>query len=86
MPSLIVPIKGKKGEFLIGRTRDICVLKWDGTDGGEFSLETVCQVEADRDDTRFNDGKVDHKGRLWAGTMQIEVREGQASQSRSLPS
>ena len=37
---------------------------------GRTSL--IAEVEADRDDTRMNDGYVDSQGRLWAGTMGLD--------------
>ena len=52
------------------------------TDGGfaEIDLgarrfEIVADPEADLPNNRFNDGKVDRHGRLWAGTMDDEERE-----------
>jgi sugar lactone lactonase YvrE len=38
-------------------------------DVGSASLEVLADPEADRPGNRFNDGKVDRQGRLWAGTM-----------------
>ena len=35
----------------------------------EIALEPVADPEADRPGNRFNDGKVDARGRFWAGTM-----------------
>jgi sugar lactone lactonase YvrE len=32
-------------------------------------LDLLMEVERDRPDNRFNDGKVDRRGRYWAGTM-----------------
>jgi L-arabinonolactonase len=34
------------------------------------TIELLCSAPARRSGTRFNDGKVDPKGRLWVGTMQ----------------
>lgn len=34
--------------------------------------ESICDPEADRPKTRFNDGGIDPAGRLWAGTMGYE--------------
>lgn len=39
---------------------------WDPTDG---SCRPFAEVEADRPDNRLNDGKVDRRGRYWAGSM-----------------
>lgn len=36
---------------------------------GQEKIETINDPEADQPDSRFNDGKVDRKGRFWAGTM-----------------
>jgi len=38
-------------------------------------VEALHDPEADQPRTRFNDGKCDRRGRLWAGTMDIEERE-----------
>ncbi|MDP6690203.1 MAG: SMP-30/gluconolactonase/LRE family protein [Alphaproteobacteria bacterium] len=36
---------------------------------GEMALHPIADPESDRPGNRFNDGKVDGKGRFWAGTM-----------------
>jgi sugar lactone lactonase YvrE len=36
---------------------------------GQEQIETINDPEADQPGSRFNDGKVDQKGRFWAGTM-----------------
>jgi len=49
-----------------------------GSDGFSFwdtetnLLEFISDPEANKPEARFNDGKVDHRGRFWAGTMTIE--------------
>lgn len=35
------------------------------------AVEPVCDPEADRPNSRFNDGKCDPAGRFWAGTMSM---------------
>lgn len=37
--------------------------------GADFAIQTLGDPEPDLPDNRFNDGKVDRAGRLWAGTM-----------------
>jgi sugar lactone lactonase YvrE len=64
--SFAVPRVG--GGFVVGREHEIAVLDDRG------SMETVFRVGNPAADTRFNDGKCDAAGRLWAGTMST-VRE-----------
>ena len=35
-------------------------------------LEFIADPESDKPESRFNDGKVDRRGRFWAGTMTVE--------------
>ena len=73
--SLIVPVKGKPNEFIVGRGREICRLHWDVTqereeDGAKPNHYVVVLAKVDhahKSSNRFNDGKADPKGRLWAG-------------------
>lgn len=50
---------------------------WLDIDTGK--LEMIAEVEGDIEDTRFNDGKCDPMGRLWAGTMDIDIKEAKGS-------
>lgn len=43
--------------------------------GPEFDVEPIANPEADLPGNRFNDGKVDREGHLWAGTMDRKERE-----------
>ena len=43
---------------------------WWDTETGE--LKPICDPESDRPESRINDGKVDRKGRFWAGSMTSE--------------
>ncbi len=45
---------------------------WAFFDEDSASLSMISDPEATKPANRFNDGKVDSKGRLWSGTMQIE--------------
>ena len=40
---------------------------------------TLARPETSRPGNRFNDGKCDRKGRLWAGTLAIDTTPGQGS-------
>jgi sugar lactone lactonase YvrE len=48
-------------------------------DAGATAARPHRPVEADRPETRFNDGKVDGGGRFWAGTMAYDQRPGAGS-------
>jgi sugar lactone lactonase YvrE len=39
---------------------------------GDGSVRLLAEVEADRPETRMNDGACDSRGRFWAGTMNID--------------
>ena len=86
--SFVVPIQGKEGkEFMIGRSRDLCRLHWDQArqereteDGAKLGHWVVVLAKVDRGQTynRFNDGKVDPQGRLWAGlcsTQRLKINK-----------
>lgn len=42
------------------------------------ALTPICDPEADRPRSRFNDGKVDRAGRFWSGTVQESLTVGTA--------
>jgi sugar lactone lactonase YvrE len=47
-----------------------------GIDAASGRVERLADVEADRPSSRMNDGKVDPRGRFWAGTTDIDHRPG----------
>ncbi len=47
---------------------------WAVADDG--AVERIADVQSDRPDLRFNDGKCDPQGRFWAGTMASDKRVG----------
>jgi sugar lactone lactonase YvrE len=47
---------------------------WAVADDG--ATERLVDVQSDRPDLRFNDGKCDPQGRFWAGTMAFDERAG----------
>ncbi|KAJ3654214.1 hypothetical protein Zmor_013416 [Zophobas morio] len=69
--SLIVPVEGQKDKFLVSVGRDLVIVTWDGLSEKISHQEKIYEVD-DHPDTltnRFNDGKCDASGRLWAGSM-----------------
>ncbi|XP_067936831.1 regucalcin-like [Watersipora subatra] len=64
--SLIVP--SRDGGYIVSSQRKLCHLDWDTKEVKDlFEVPEVGQKD------RFNDGKCDHQGRLWAGTMGFET-------------
>nr|XP_021402306.1 regucalcin isoform X2 [Lonchura striata domestica] len=59
----------KSGDYVITLGTRFAALKWK-----EGLVTTITQVDKDKANTRFNDGKVDPAGRYFAGTMAEEIR------------
>nr|XP_023014163.1 regucalcin-like isoform X1 [Leptinotarsa decemlineata] len=77
--SLIIPVKGEKDKFLISIGRELAIVTWNGESEKVSETKKIYEVD-DRpeiSDNRFNDGKCDPSGRLWAGTMGGEPVNGQ---------
>ncbi|KAB0798137.1 hypothetical protein PPYR_09130 [Photinus pyralis] len=74
-----VPVEGKKNTFVIGLGRKIEEIVWDGVSSHVQHTKTLAAVDNEEGFTnnRFNDGKADPTGRLWAGTMGPEPVVGQ---------
>lgn len=64
-PGLAVPTK--RGDFILGTS--IGFVRLDLASG---DLSPIIDPEQDLPNNRFNDGKVDPEGRLWAGTMGMD--------------
>lgn len=60
---------GKDNQYVIGLGREISIVTWDGVSDKVSKLEKLVEVENTPgvDGNRFNDGKADPCGRLWAG-------------------
>jgi sugar lactone lactonase YvrE len=72
----VIPVEGTKAQKLLTtRGHDVIVFSWNQEnarfDSSENSqnLSVIARVEtnADKSGNRWNDGKADAKGRLWAG-------------------
>mgnify|MGYP005847449561 FL=1 len=59
-----------------------CLGLWNPATG---ELERLCAPEPDRPRNRFNDGKCDPRGRLFAGTMSMDAEPGQGALYRIGP-
>lgn len=62
----------KRGGFVAGMHGEI-----RGLDLKSGDITTIAKPEADRPGNRFNDGKCDRAGRLWAGTLAIDTAPDQ---------
>ena len=60
----------KSGGFIGGTEDGVAIIELNS---GQFEL--VASPEPELPDNRFNDGKVDRRGRFWAGTMDRRERE-----------
>lgn len=59
----------KSGDYIITQGTQFAALNWKTK-----SVSSIVQVDKDKPNNRFNDGKVDPAGRLFAGTMAEEIR------------
>lgn len=59
----------RSGGYVIGEGRSFGALDWESK-----SISTIAVIDEDKPNNRFNDGKVDPAGRLFAGTMAMEER------------
>lgn len=76
--TLLVPVEGSNDRFLISIGRKLVIVRWDGKSDTVSSMENLLEVEnqPEYQGNRFNDGKADPVGRLWAGTMGPEPEIG----------
>lgn len=69
---MIIPVEGQKDKFLIAVGRDLNVVTWDGESTKVSKMEKIYEIDNTPEtvNNRFNDGKCDASGRLWAGTSK----------------
>lgn len=71
---LTVVLEGRHGKLILGMDRKLVRYDWDTEE-----MEELCEVEANQPLHRFNDGKVDPKGRIWIGTLSTKFTGGAGS-------
>lgn len=77
---LAVVLEGQIGKLILGLDRKLVRYDWKTE-----VIEELCEVESDLILNRFNDGKVDPKGRIWIGTLSTLFTEGAGSLYRIGP-
>lgn len=72
--TFILPVKGKKHQFLVGTKHAVQIICWDGKSPKGYVLDTLFQVETKivYENNRWNDAKCDPTGRFFGGTIRIE--------------
>ncbi|XP_017754936.1 PREDICTED: regucalcin-like [Eufriesea mexicana] len=69
----VIPIEGSTNKFVAGSGLDFVLFSWnENKDLVKCTPQVLSTVESNRIETRWNDGKADSSGRLWAGTMGFE--------------
>jgi sugar lactone lactonase YvrE len=68
---IAVVLEGQDGKLLLGLDRSLVRYDWETEE-----KEVLCEVETDNTLHRFNDGKVDSKGRIWIGTLSTKFTKG----------
>lgn len=72
--SFIIPIDGRKDEFVVSIGLKVCVIRWDSKSEEATIVEILTQVDHDRKENRCNDAKVDPSGVLYFGTMGNDTK------------
>lgn len=69
-----VVLEGKEDKLILGIGKKLARYDWQTEE-----LDWLCEVEQNLPLNRFNDGKVDPKGRVWIGTLSTEFTDGAGS-------
>lgn len=69
MVTLVIPVDGADDTFLVSIGTKLFTVKWDGQSDKVTDVKQILEVENEPKllGNRFNDGKADPTGRLWAG-------------------
>lgn len=81
---MVIPVDGTTNKFLISIGRKLVIVTWDGVSDKIAGSEILLEVENKPGyfNNRFNDGKADPSGRLWAGTMGPEPEIGKLEKEK----
>lgn len=69
----IILVQGKPDQFVLGTGNKVVLVSWDGRSEKGTFLKTLYDLGEAQKHVRFNEGKVDPNGRLYAGTMQLDA-------------
>ncbi|KAL9697146.1 hypothetical protein quinque_000587 [Culex quinquefasciatus] len=71
--SMIIQVRNKSDQFVLGTRNTLSLVSWDGRTEKASFVKTAGDLGESQKHVRFNDGKVDPQGRLYAGTMRLET-------------
>lgn len=73
--TFIIPVAGTKDQFVVGLSRAVGVIRWDGKSRKAILLRIVLPIEhcSNCQNNIFNDAKADPGCRLFAGTKRSEA-------------
>ncbi|KAK4323477.1 hypothetical protein Pmani_005828 [Petrolisthes manimaculis] len=77
--SFALPVEGKPSYLVVGLGRSLALVEWplDAPDTLTVKAKAILHsVDQHSPTNRFNDGKCDPMGRIWAGTMAAETAPG----------
>lgn len=72
----VFTVENDKTLLIVANNRSLLGVKWSGRTADGYKRTVLAEVDKDRPKNRFNDGKVDSRGRLWIGTMASEDPPG----------
>lgn len=64
-----IPVNGTTDEFVIGASRRVLLIKWNGKSGQATIAKVLAEIDQGHEGNRCNDGKVDPSGVLFFGSM-----------------
>lgn len=70
---MIIQVRNKPDQFVLGTRNTLSLVSWDGRTEKASFVKTAGDLGESQKHVRFNDGKVDPQGRLYAGTMRLET-------------